>query len=154
MSYIYKVRQLFKEEHDNWVAANNIKVGDKVKLLYMDEPPGWEDVFMEEMEKEVGSVGRVLEINKTDIKVKFNDSTWNYPFTCLQKIEDDRFLIIQKTSGNFYAYFETESHYNRVEDKRAKDCKRLDKSVLDNECNLSISLDDETYIVIDLKESN
>jgi hypothetical protein len=63
------------------------------------------------------------------------------------------FLIIEKNKNGFYAYRESEQHFNNVEPSRIKKGTRLKQCTLDEECDLSM-LPDESHIVFEITNEN
>ena len=83
----------YEERQAEWVEANNIKVGDKVRILRGFEPyEDGVDVSMSEehkMDGLIGTIGEVREINPSDIGVWSvkDDQSWFWPFFVLEKVE-------------------------------------------------------------------
>lgn len=59
-------------------------------------------------------------------------------------------LIIERLGEEFFAYREQENHFKQVEKFRKTRGKRKRPEVLDEECSLSMVLDDEDYIVVEI----
>jgi hypothetical protein len=60
-------------------------------------------------------------------------------------------LILERTRHGIYAYFEDKEHFKRVQATRGKRLKNP-KSILDNECNLFMSLNVGEHMVFDVKK--
>jgi intein/homing endonuclease len=75
----YKVRQ------DNWVKANNLKVGDKViiKKRHESHTKGWSNSWVNEMDDKVKTVQHIKAIRWDGIEL-CNELA--YPYTVLQKL--------------------------------------------------------------------
>lgn len=58
-------------------------------------------------------------------------------------------LIIENVDGAFYAYMESEDHFERVEPSRPT---RLDPNILNNECSLEAQLGNHQHFVFDIKK--
>lgn len=60
------------------------------------------------------------------------------------------YLIIERTDGVTYSYFENKKKFKATQEER-KNLNRLKMTVLDNECDLSLH-GDNFYIVIPVKK--
>lgn len=81
----------YEERQKEWIAANNIKLGDKVRILRKarDHENGWLNRWGGlEMDREVGKIGRVTSIF-SDIRVDTDTNWFFYPYFVLEKVEDE-----------------------------------------------------------------
>lgn len=81
----YMNTKSYQERQDEWIKANNLKVGDKVKVVReaIDYENGWENCWVDRM--------RVNEIHT--LKSHFGNSVLlsdglRYPYFCLEKVEE------------------------------------------------------------------
>lgn len=77
----------YKERQAEWVKENNLKVGDKVRILRTaeDMEDGWGTVWSIFMNETIGEIGTVIDISTYNgIRV----GSWNYPYFVLEKVED------------------------------------------------------------------
>ena len=79
----------YKERQAEWVKANNIKEGVKVKIFRKAESyeDGWIDIWLGDAD--VGKIGVINGIQPNNIKVKTNTSSYWYPYFVLEKVEDE-----------------------------------------------------------------
>ena len=89
--YIYFIPEKgpsYKERQAEWIKANNIKEGDKVKILRKAESheDGWDDIWVGD---EVGKIGVIDVIYPDNIRVKTNTESHWYPYFVLEKVEDE-----------------------------------------------------------------
>lgn len=94
---IRKKEPTYEERQAEWVKANDIKAGDKVRILKgfvgdtKDIPYG----FTYEMEKLIGKTLEVKGVGKKYIKV-FDENKhfhWAWPYYCLEKVEEPEFKV-------------------------------------------------------------
>lgn len=78
----------YKERQAEWIKANNIKEGDKVKILRKTKPheDGWGDIWVG---NEVGKIGVIDVIHSDNIRVRTNTENYWYPYFVLEKVEDE-----------------------------------------------------------------
>lgn len=77
----------YKERQAEWVKANNLKPGDKVRILRTaeDNEDGWGAIWMSLMDETVGEIGTVIEVsNYSGICVDY----WFYPYFVLEKTDE------------------------------------------------------------------
>lgn len=77
----------YEERQAEWIKANNIKEGDKVKILRKAESheDGWNDIWVG---NEVGKIGVIDVIHSDNIRVRTNTENHWYPYFVLEKVED------------------------------------------------------------------
>ena len=74
-----------------WVKANNLKPGDKVRILRTAEnkEDGWGATWIPLMDKTVGEIGTVIDIsNFNGIRV----DCWIYPYFVLEKVDEPEYI--------------------------------------------------------------
>jgi len=78
-------QEIHKQLHDKWIQLNNIKVGDKVRVLRKAESfeNGWNGYWVREMDK---FIGKVLTVNKIEEEISTKESLY-YPYFVLEKVE-------------------------------------------------------------------
>ena len=84
-------KKSYEERQAKWVKDNNVKVGDRVRILRKaeDHEDGWGDVWT--VGCSVGC-GEIVDINnKYGIRVCMDDTPWTswYPYFVLEKVEDE-----------------------------------------------------------------
>lgn len=62
-----------------------------------------------------------------------------------------KFLIVERSRGDFYAYTEDANHHAVVQPKRLKESVLVHQQVLDNDCDLSIALPSDGHFIFELK---
>lgn len=84
---IRKKEPSYEERQAEWIKENDIKVGDKVRII-KESPP--EEGFVDEMKPLVGTIGEIKKINDDDIQVYTEDKVdwWRWPYYCLEKVEE------------------------------------------------------------------
>ena len=115
--FLPEKKKPYEERQAEWIEANGIEIGDKVKILRKYEP--YEDGCSTEMDREgrmdrlIGTVGEVCSIARGSIGVA--DSTfypWGWPYFCLEKVKGeprtDTFgEIARKLNGFLYTRYIT-----------------------------------------------
>lgn len=89
--FLPEKEESYEERQKEWIAANNIKLGDKVRILRKarDHENGWLNRWGGlEMDREVGKIGRVTSIF-SDIRVDTDTNWFFYPYFVLEKVEDE-----------------------------------------------------------------
>lgn len=92
----------YYKELDRWIKANDLKVGDKVRILRsptLEDMEGWECTWDAECDKYVGKVLTVDEFCDEDneIGVKVDDVYNMYvPYTVLEKVRYNTYLDLDK----------------------------------------------------------
>ena len=94
---IRKKGPTYEERQDEWVKANDIKAGDKVRILkgFVGETKDIPYGFTYEMEKLIGKTLEVKGVGKKYIKV-FDENKhfhWAWPYYCLEKVEEPEFKV-------------------------------------------------------------
>lgn len=89
--FLPEKEESYEERQAKWVKANNVKVGDRVRILRKaeDHEDGWGDVWTKGCS--VGC-GEIVDINnKYGIRVCMDDTPWIswYPYFVLEKVEDE-----------------------------------------------------------------
>ena len=82
----------YKERQDEWLRANGIREGDKLRIVRKAESheDGWDDTWEPGMNNEVGNIGHVVVDNgDKGIAVYAKCGSWNYPYFVLEKVEDE-----------------------------------------------------------------
>lgn len=82
----------YVERQAEWIKENNIKIGDKVRILRKVEgyKDGWMCSWVLSMDETVGEVCPVIKDRGCDgIEVRTNHGTWCYPYSILKKVEDE-----------------------------------------------------------------
>ena len=85
-------KKSYKERQDEWLKANNIAGGDKVRIARKAESyeDGWDNNWTVRMDDEVGEVGFVVEDNgDKGIVVDTENGRWSYPYFVLEKVKDE-----------------------------------------------------------------
>ena len=84
-------KKSYKERQAEWIKENNLKPGDKVRILRKTEDyeNGWQNGWTHSMEGSIGEICTVIEDCGCDgIEVKSSQGTWGYPYFVLEKAED------------------------------------------------------------------
>ena len=78
----------YEERQVEWFRANNIRRGDKVRIVRKAESHegGWSDIWVG---NEVGKIGVIDVIHPDNIRVKTNTASHWYPYFVLEKVEDE-----------------------------------------------------------------
>jgi len=73
--------------------GDTVRVVDKAKM----EDHGWEDVWLSEMDKTIGKVGKIVkDTGKFGLHVKFRHlESFNYPSHVLRKVGQGRWSICE-----------------------------------------------------------
>lgn len=120
---IRKKEPSYEKQQAEWVKANDIKVGDKVRALkgFVGNTKDIPYDFTYEMEKLIGKTLEVKGVDKKWINV-FDENklgNWAWPYYCLEKVEDPQFkvgdfvkekgteivgMIIRKSEKGFHIY--------------------------------------------------
>lgn len=82
----------YVERQDEWLKANNIAGGDKVRIVRRAESheDGWDNNWPARMDDDVGKVGFVVEDNgDKGIVVDTENGYWSYPYFVLEKVKDE-----------------------------------------------------------------
>lgn len=82
----------YEERQEEWIAANNIKLGDKVRILRKaeDGEEGWGNVWGgSNADKTVGKIGIIHSISLREIRVDTDTNWFWYPYFVLEKVEDE-----------------------------------------------------------------
>ena len=85
-------KKSYEERQDEWLKANNIAGGDKVRIVRKAESyeDGWDNNWPARMDDEVGKVGFVVEDNgDKGIVVDTENGHWSYPYFVLEKVKDE-----------------------------------------------------------------
>ena len=93
---IRKKEPSYEERQAEWVKANNIKVGDKVKVIRKakDYENGWGNVWDDAMDSGVNEVNEVIDINnKNGIYLDLGDYNFWFPYFVLEKVEEPEFKV-------------------------------------------------------------
>lgn len=83
--------RFYSEKQEQWIKENNIKVGDKVKIIKksFQYDNGWEAIWLPDMNDAVNNIGIITDICIKGIEIKvINIGTFYYPYHILKKIED------------------------------------------------------------------
>lgn len=92
--FLPEKKKPYEERQAEWIEANGIEIGDKVRILRKYEP--YEDGCSSEMDREgrmdrlIGTVGEVCSIARGSIGVA--DSTfypWAWPYFCLERAKEE-----------------------------------------------------------------
>ena len=82
----------YEERQDEWLKANDIAGGDKVRIVRRAESheDGWDNTWPALMDDDVGKVGFVVEDNgDKGIVVDTENGHWSYPYFVLEKVKDE-----------------------------------------------------------------
>ena len=82
----------YEERQDEWLKANDIAGGDKVRIRRKAESheDGWDNTWPALMDDDVGKVGFVVEDNgDKGIVVDTENGHWSYPYFVLEKVKDE-----------------------------------------------------------------
>lgn len=83
----------YEKRQADWIKENNIKVGDKVRILrkFDDFESGCAIAMDEdgEMDPLVGTVGKISAIEDDSIEVDSKGDCWFWPYFVLEKVEDE-----------------------------------------------------------------
>ena len=76
----YIVRQ------NNWLKANNIKPGDKLRVTkkHPSESKGWGNIWVDKMDDYVGK--KVTFISSFPLGIRLEEAPFAFPYTVLQKL--------------------------------------------------------------------
>ena len=89
--FIPKKEKPYEERQAEWIKENDIKVGDKVRIVRKarDNEGGWDNNWAPSMSDAVGKVGCVIEDPRASgIRVETDDCSFAYPYFVLEKVED------------------------------------------------------------------
>lgn len=87
---IRKKELSYVERQSKWLADNNVKVGDKVRVVRkaQSREDGWGNAWVEDMDDWVGKVFKVDRIYSDDgIRLVDSHSWWVFPYFVLEKVE-------------------------------------------------------------------
>lgn len=85
-------KESYEERQDEWLKANDIAGGDKVRIVRRAESheDGWDNTWTAHMDDDVGKVGFVVEDNGDNgIRVDTENGCWSYPYFVLEKVKDE-----------------------------------------------------------------
>lgn len=89
-----EVKKSYVERQDDWVKKNNIKIGDKVRLIRKAESveDGWPNVWPDKVDGWVGKILKVKGISGGNISCyDFETNDWfNLPYFVLEKIMEHK----------------------------------------------------------------
>ena len=88
---IRKKEPSYKERQEKWIADNNIKIGDKVKITRKAKnyENGWDTEWTVPMDKTLGESGIALAFaDEIGIQVETEDECFWYPYFILEKVEE------------------------------------------------------------------
>ena len=80
----------YEERQAEWVKANNLKVGDKVRIVRKarGKEGGWDNYWTSSMNDAVGEVGCVIKaLGASGIGVETDSCSFDYPYFVLKKVE-------------------------------------------------------------------
>lgn len=82
-------KKSYEERQEEWVKANNIKAGDKVRVLRKAESheDGWTNTWASDMDEAIGNIRVVREFYATGIELD-DPASYRYPYFVLEKVED------------------------------------------------------------------
>ena len=89
--FIPKKEPSYEDCQDEWIKANNLKRGDKVRILRKAKAyeNGWRNGWVDSMDGTVGKVCYVIADCGCDgIKLGTSQGSWRYPYFILEKVED------------------------------------------------------------------
>lgn len=90
---IRKKAPSYKERQEKWIADNNIKIGDKVKITRKAKnyENGWDTKWTVPMDKTIGESGIALAFDdEIGIQVETEDEGYWYPYFVLEKVEEPK----------------------------------------------------------------
>ena len=88
--FIPKKESTYEERQAEWIKENDIKVGDKVRIVRKARANegGWDNNWVPSMSDTVGEVGRVIDDSSAvGIRVETDDCSFAYPYFVLEKVE-------------------------------------------------------------------
>lgn len=86
---IRKKEPTYAERQAEWVKENDIKVGDKVKILKEFSSGD----FVDYMKPLVGTIGEIKEIGeRIQVYTEDKDDWWYWPYYCLEKVEEKKYV--------------------------------------------------------------
>lgn len=114
---IRKKEPSYEERQSEWVKTNDIKVGDKVRIIreFYDYEDSFSYIFhFPEMKRLIGKICEISSLWTNGIKV-FNEdksSTWIWPFFCLEKVEEPEFKVgdFVKTNNGYLGVIKEVNH--------------------------------------------
>lgn len=82
----------YKRLQNRWVKELQLKVGDKVKIMYAvpDKTCGWDNTWLDCMTDFVGKTGEVTRFSEYGIQVSIGDYDYNYPFFVLKPVRSKK----------------------------------------------------------------
>lgn len=85
-----EMKKSYIERQDEWIKKNDLKIGDKVRLIRKAESveDGWPNVWPDKVDGWVGKILKVKEISRGNISCyDFETNDWfNFPYFVLEKI--------------------------------------------------------------------
>lgn len=83
--------RFYKEKQKQWIKENNVKVGDKVKIIKksFDGDNGWHVCWVTTMDTAVNKTGIIIDIEEDAIGINVEDiGVFYYPYHILEKVKD------------------------------------------------------------------
>ena len=69
---------------------SGLKVGDKVKIIQKDEPEGWNEYWVDGMDKNIGLQGVIDEdYGDSGFTVSALNTSFDYPCTALERVYEN-----------------------------------------------------------------
>ena len=90
--FLPEKEESYKERQAKWVKANNLKPGDKVRILRTAEKneDGWGITWVLQMDETVGEIGTVMDIFDDDSGIRVD--RWIYPYFVLEKVNEPAYI--------------------------------------------------------------
>ncbi len=102
---IRKKEPTYEERQAKWCKANNIKIGDKVKILKEFSSKDLLCEFVPDMKDIIGTIGEIKKITYVGIQVYTENKSdwWYWPYDCLEKVDEPEFRVgdfVKEVDGN------------------------------------------------------
>jgi len=79
---------MYKEKQKEWIKSYDLKMGDRVEIVEKHITEDWGDLWSTSMDKLVGKVGIVVNINPVyGLAVLVSGMYFNYPYTSLKPVD-------------------------------------------------------------------
>jgi hypothetical protein len=129
-------KEIYQKLQDTFIEATGLKVGDTVKITReaSDNELGWDNIWISDMTRAVGSTGKITHIEKVKgIKVS---GGYNYPFFVLEKVPEAPKTVEVELNNTYTATVSATT--------LKVGCQNFDISVLDKLVEARDSLTSET----------
>ena len=82
------VYKSYEEKQEQWIKENNIKIGDRVKIIKksFNGDNGWNNNWIDEMDSYISKISIISGINDNNIFIIFDDNRgFSFPYHLLQQ---------------------------------------------------------------------